>query len=64
MGDAHATVQATIEICEGQGTAEHLIELETILSIYKKMYKFILRRLCCRTKTTNIGESYILYAEY
>ena len=30
MGDAYARVQATMEICQGQGTAELLMELETI----------------------------------
>ena len=66
MGDAHAQVQDTIEICEGQGTAEHLIELETIYSIHKKIYKFIMAIICCRkgNDAIDIGEGYILCAEY
>ena len=30
MGEAHAHVLNTMEICQGQGTAELLIELETL----------------------------------
>ena len=55
MGDAHREVKETMDIVTGQGTADLLVELETI-------FAFI--NACCCHKLKKDKEGYILCAEY
>ena len=56
MGDAHEQVKKTMEITTGHGTAELLVELETIFEF--------MNNCCCNRLTKNTKEGYILCAEY
>ena len=59
MGEAHAHVLSTMDICQGQGTTELLIELETIFGTINTCF-------CkCLTRKNEKPEGfYILCAEY